>query len=75
MVVITNETQKPISIAGIEAYISVERAGQKFRIPLENSGGNILSSRQIPDLVAGKIVHFIAKMPSGLILNAQFTSK
>lgn len=75
MVVITDKMQKPISIAGIDAYISVERAGQKFRIPLANSGGNILSSRQNPNLVAGEIVHFIAKMPGGIMLNAQFTSK
>ena len=75
MVAITDKTQKPVSISGIDAYISVERGGQKVRIPLENSGGNILSALDNPHLIAGERVSFVAKMPSGVVLNAQFTSK
>ena len=74
MVAITDKTQKPVSISGIDAYISVERGGQKVRIPLENSGGNILSAPDSPHLVAGESVGFVAKMPRGVVLNAQFTS-
>ena len=75
MIAITDEMQKPVAISGIAAYISVERAGQKVRIPLESSGGNILSARDNPHLVVGESVRFVAKMSSGVVLNAQFTSK
>ena len=75
IIAISDKQQKPVSVKGVEAYISVERGGQKIRIPLQSLGNNILSSNTNPNLVAGETVWFVAQMPNGNILNAQFTSK
>ena len=75
IIAVTDEAQRPISIAGIKAYLLVERNGQQRRIPLDNQGGNILSSRDNPNLVAGEVVQFVANIPDGTILNAEFISK
>lgn len=74
MIAITDKTQKPISISGIVAYVSVERAGQNVRFPLQNSGMNILSAPDNPHLIAGEKVRFVAKLRSGVVVNAQFTA-
>lgn len=75
MIAISDKQQKPVSVSGVEAYISVERGGRKIRMPLQSLGDSILSSSTNPNLVAGETVWFIAQMPNGNILNAQFTSK
>ena len=74
MVALTDKTQKPISITGIDAYISVERAGRNVRFPLQNSGMNILLAPVNPHLIAGEKVRFVAKLHGGVVVSAQFTT-
>jgi hypothetical protein len=75
MIALSDKFQKPVSVNGVKSFLAVERGGQKIQIPLRSMGDGILSSSANPQLVAGETVWFVAQMPNGSVLNAQFTSK